>query len=528
MAKLQAIGNVKKLNNQNYNTWSTCMESYLQGQDLWEIVAGSETTPPDNDQALRKWKVRARKAMFEIKTSIEEEMLEHIRRADTPKAVWDTFATLFSKKNNVRLQLLENELMSIAQRNMTITQYFTKVKSLCHKISELDPASNISESRIRRIIIHGLRPEYRSFITVVQGWPVQPSLVELENLLANQEVMVKQMVEVSLKSEEEALFSGKNIGRPKGRFNVGSKKGNNENIDRKYEKSPQEQGAQERCDNNEQRSTGYKNNNLKCFNCGKMGHFARDCRFKRRTAQGNMAAFTNQEGDSEEEWDAEASFSMIEPTEEEKMATTSIMEEDEEMALAVANPEQVNYKEDWIVDLGCSNHMTGRCYISRNVIFDEASLWWSEDKATLPVLKEIEENMPESMEEQSGKDQSKAMEEIQIFEKEGEPKSREITQSPWQMSVHHRTPKEDRPRREEVIEKEESPQPQLRRSMRHHKANHRYANATLTEDQVADIFTKVFNTTKFKKATWNIDPGGIERESMLRGSVKNQAPPLSL
>ena len=62
------------------------------------------------------------------------------------------------------------------------------------------------------------------------------------------------------------------------------------------------------------------------------------------------------------------------------------------MALAVSNPEQVNYREDWIVDSGCSNHMTGDT--SRNVIFDEASSWWSEDKATLPVLKEIEEKMP--------------------------------------------------------------------------------------------------------------------------------------
>ena len=149
---------------------------------------------------------------------------------------------------------------------MTITQYFTKVKSFCREmISELDPASNISESRIKRIIIHGLRPEYRSFIAAVQGWPVQPSLVELENLLADQEAMVTQMIGVSLKSEEEALFSGKNIGRPKGKFNAGSKKRNNENINRKYEKSPQEQGAQECCDNNERRSTGYKNSNLKCY-----------------------------------------------------------------------------------------------------------------------------------------------------------------------------------------------------------------------------------------------------------------------
>ena len=84
------------------------------------------------------WKIKTGKVLFAIKTSIEEEMLEHIRRVDTPKAAWDTFATLFSKKNDVRLQLLKNELMSVAQRDMTITQYFTKVKSLYCKISKLE------------------------------------------------------------------------------------------------------------------------------------------------------------------------------------------------------------------------------------------------------------------------------------------------------------------------------------------------------------------------------------------------------
>ena len=50
---------------------------------------------------------------------------------------------------------------------------------------------------------------------------------------------------------------------------------------------------------------------------------------------------------------------MIEPIEKEEMVAASIVEEDKEVALAVANPEQVNYREDWIVDSGCSNHMTG-------------------------------------------------------------------------------------------------------------------------------------------------------------------------
>ena len=87
----------------------------MQGQDLREIVVGGETIPPENAETLRKWKIKAKKALFAIKTSIEEEMLERIRHVNTPKAAWDTFSTLFSKKNDVRLQLLENELMSMAQ-----------------------------------------------------------------------------------------------------------------------------------------------------------------------------------------------------------------------------------------------------------------------------------------------------------------------------------------------------------------------------------------------------------------------------
>lgn len=46
MTDLQFSGATEKLNNHNYSTWRTSMESYLQGQDLWENVGGSDTTPP--------------------------------------------------------------------------------------------------------------------------------------------------------------------------------------------------------------------------------------------------------------------------------------------------------------------------------------------------------------------------------------------------------------------------------------------------------------------------------------------------
>ncbi|GMP55677.1 hypothetical protein CsSME_00020428 [Camellia sinensis var. sinensis] len=194
------------------NNKQSCIKSYLEGQDLWEVVNGNETTLPstENVEALHKWKIKARKAMYVLKTTIEDELLGRIRNDDTPKAAWDTFTSLFSKIYDAWLQFLENKLMSTTQGSKSISEYFTKIKDLCHEISDLDPKANINEEKMRRIIIHGLRPEYNAFITAIRGWPIQPSFIELENLLANQESLCKQMTGVSLKTEEETLFSNNN------------------------------------------------------------------------------------------------------------------------------------------------------------------------------------------------------------------------------------------------------------------------------------------------------------------------------
>ncbi|GJN16795.1 hypothetical protein PR202_gb03816 [Eleusine coracana subsp. coracana] len=104
---------MKELNSHNYDYWRTCIESYLQEQDLWETVAGTMTDPPMKESSLRKWRIKAGKAMFVLKTTIEEDLVEHIRDAETLKEACETLAKMFCKKNEARLQLLENELAGI-------------------------------------------------------------------------------------------------------------------------------------------------------------------------------------------------------------------------------------------------------------------------------------------------------------------------------------------------------------------------------------------------------------------------------
>lgn len=85
------------------------------------------------------------------------------------------------------------------------------------------PIVTISKSRIKRIIVHGLRPEFGSFVIVVQGWPIQPTIEEFKYLLADQEVIDKQISGASVKNNEEEFFSNKKRYQFRQHKNEGSK-----------------------------------------------------------------------------------------------------------------------------------------------------------------------------------------------------------------------------------------------------------------------------------------------------------------
>ncbi|GAV83280.1 UBN2_3 domain-containing protein [Cephalotus follicularis] len=186
---------IEKLVGTNYNYWQLCMEAYLQGQDLWDLIDGPDSVIPndtaENMEPRRKWKIKCGKALFALRTSISKDHIDHIRDVASPKEVWNTLERLFTKKNTARLQLLENELAGLTQGGMSIFEYFLKIKNMSFEISELDVDEPISEARMRRYLIHGLRKEYIPFVTSIQGWAIQPTVEELENFLPNQEALIK-------------------------------------------------------------------------------------------------------------------------------------------------------------------------------------------------------------------------------------------------------------------------------------------------------------------------------------------------
>lgn len=98
---------VEKLVGSNYKYWRLCMEAFLQGPDLWDLVVGNDTEMPpdtlDTTEARRKGKVKCWKALFVLRTTVNKELIDHIRDLDTSKDVWETLEKLFFKKNVAQL-----------------------------------------------------------------------------------------------------------------------------------------------------------------------------------------------------------------------------------------------------------------------------------------------------------------------------------------------------------------------------------------------------------------------------------------
>ena len=249
------------------------------------------------------------KAEFALKRSISHGLFEHIIKCKSANEIWETLDRLYNKKDVSRLQMLENELANATQGELSISQFFVKIKNLCSEISLLDPDEPISEARLRRHIVRGLKPEYTPFITSIQGWAQQPSLEELENLLTSQESLAKQMagIQVSEGEGEVLLAAGKNFKRKEKKFD----------WSRGRAESSEKDGRKP----------------IICYRCHKPGHIMKNCKVS--IQESNVVA-AEKDDQSDEDW-----------------GKCFVAETKDIDALA-----SINLEDEWIVDSGCGHHLT--------------------------------------------------------------------------------------------------------------------------------------------------------------------------
>lgn len=124
----------------------------------------------ENIVEYKKWVANAGKALSILAFTEGDRYLDKIKDAKIPKEAWDILAECFLKANDTELQRLQKELVTVLTwGNLTVNQFFDKVKSLSEKVTKLDPLHLVNEKRMRKVIIRGLRHELNPLIAATRG-----------------------------------------------------------------------------------------------------------------------------------------------------------------------------------------------------------------------------------------------------------------------------------------------------------------------------------------------------------------------
>ena len=91
--------------------------------------------------------------------SISKDLLFHLTGLKNPKGIWEQIATLFDKKDDLRIYQLENEMISLNLGNFeTMNDFFTKFKHLVLQLKQCKVEKEVDQLILA--ILSKLGPDY--------------------------------------------------------------------------------------------------------------------------------------------------------------------------------------------------------------------------------------------------------------------------------------------------------------------------------------------------------------------------------
>ena len=328
----------------NYHPWSAEVMDYLIGQDTWDIVESGlseapEPVDPDKlddpkyQSQLKAWKAERAlnaKANTYITGTCSLKIKKLIAKYSTAKGKWDALKKMYAPKDRTAIRVKKAEFHAFkARKGEDMVSILSRLDELELQISYMDPDSETNEDDKISILIATLK-EYDTRLA--------PALAQIEFAIPalDYETISTRLVEIE-----------RQIGA----------------ANRKTSESAYKAGERSK-----------KTFNGECFNCGKKGHRQAHCRSPKKEEKGAPSSEkrdnwpstgplptpTGGRGLSPDRANQAKETAWVASTTSQRAVVkvdTSLRAVPKE-ACWQALEEHVGSEFDWVVDSGCTRHMT--------------------------------------------------------------------------------------------------------------------------------------------------------------------------
>jgi hypothetical protein len=125
----------------NYGSWSRAVTMTLRAKNKFGFVDGTLPCPTKADD-ISKWRRCNDIVASWILNSVSTEIRPRILYADTAAQIWTDLKDRLSQSNAPKIYQLKQSISALKQEGMTVSLYFTQLKSLwdeLHSIAPINP-----------------------------------------------------------------------------------------------------------------------------------------------------------------------------------------------------------------------------------------------------------------------------------------------------------------------------------------------------------------------------------------------------
>lgn len=111
------------LNGNNYNCWSSLMQTALCAKNKLGFVDGTIQKPKEGDPKLEDWGSCNSMIVSWITNSLEKHLQPSVSRIKDAKVLWDELKQRFSRGNKAAVYKVKSEIAMCKQEKLTVDEF---------------------------------------------------------------------------------------------------------------------------------------------------------------------------------------------------------------------------------------------------------------------------------------------------------------------------------------------------------------------------------------------------------------------